>query len=558
MSKMRKSMKLRKTPGGEETGREAPIGFQVTIRDRDPKEGPKFFKVRVDNLSEQPEGWVAADSVDEADNVTPIDKDAFANECWHAAIDFGSNAHYLVAVATLRSDIAEGTAGAEVGPFRLLESEWAADWGTTEPPFRFDPAERSDWSMQCQGFALMASQTLKRLEAKLPGRPNSVELLLAQMAGIGVAAQARQSDASMLTLITQQDAADLPPGQKAGEILDRFAKWFKKDGRKDGEPVTGKVAFSQIEKELQAALLDTRQRVESTGTAVIDDVFAGVQPTSSSIARIDLKKLSPNQQRMAQKILDAFAKAGFGAEQQVAALANAYRESTLNPDNVTSTDREHSVGLFQLNMKGGLGSNKGTEADLKDPDKNIAIIIDEANKSARFKNAKSLRDAITAFVEDVEKPGNQPAEIEKRLQIAEEMFGATQDLQSQISEAAAGEARYVAQNPERWMGQAVGTGQCVAYVREASGAPRTSQWRRAGRVKGDREIPQGAAIATFDPNGSYGNHEDGRSHAAIYIAQNENGLTVYDQWKGQVVHQRVIRFGGEKPVNNGDEFYLIG
>jgi hypothetical protein len=289
---------------------------------------------------------------------------------------------------------------------------------------------------------------------------------------------------------------------------------------------------------------------------VIDDVFAGVQPTTSSSAAIDLKKLSPAQRVMAQKILDAFTKAGFNAVQQVAALANAHRESELDPNRVAATAREYSVGLFQLNMKGGLGSGH-TEADLKDPDKNIAIIIGEAKKSHSFKNAGKLREAVTAFVKEIEKPGNQDAEIERRLQIAEEVFGATQNLQPQIT-AAAGGARYIAQDPERWLGQVVGTGQCVAYVQEASGAPRTSQWQRAWRVKGDRTIPRGAAIATFDPDGRYGNHTDGRSHAAIYLAQDEHGLNVIDQWQGHKVQPRAIRFGGEKPVDNGDEFYVIG
>lgn len=38
----------------------------------------------------------------------------------------------------------------------------------------------------------------------------------------------------------------------------------------------------------------------------------------------------------------------------------------------------------------------------------------------------------------------------------------------------------------------------------------------------------GTAIATFDPSGKYGNHTDGRSHAAIYLGQDATGIQVLD------------------------------
>ncbi|HTT61144.1 MAG TPA: BPSL0067 family protein [Bryobacteraceae bacterium] len=119
---------------------------------------------------------------------------------------------------------------------------------------------------------------------------------------------------------------------------------------------------------------------------------------------------------------------------------------------------------------------------------------------------------------------------------------------------------YLAGNPGSYAGQAVGTGQCVAYVQAASGAPLTSLWSQGIQVKGNT-IQTGTAIATFDPDGKYGNHTDGRSHAAIYISQSAAGILVWDQWSGQPVHQRTIHFRGgapgTKPVNDGDAFYVI-
>jgi hypothetical protein len=114
--------------------------------------------------------------------------------------------------------------------------------------------------------------------------------------------------------------------------------------------------------------------------------------------------------------------------------------------------------------------------------------------------------------------------------------------------------------PKDYLGKAIGTGQCVAFVEAAAQTPNTARWTRGGLVGGDTTIPAGAAIATFDPSGMYGNHTDGRSHAAIYVSQVAGqGLLVYDQWLGQPVHQRTIRFrnGTGAAVNDGNRFYVI-
>jgi len=110
------------------------------------------------------------------------------------------------------------------------------------------------------------------------------------------------------------------------------------------------------------------------------------------------------------------------------------------------------------------------------------------------------------------------------------------------------------------IGKVIGTGQCVAFVEKAAGTPPTASWKQGRKVRSDLTVPAGTAIATFDPTGTYGNHTDGRSHAAIYIGQNADGLDVYDQWLGQSVHERTIHFRGGTQgtaVNDGDQFYVI-
>lgn len=117
---------------------------------------------------------------------------------------------------------------------------------------------------------------------------------------------------------------------------------------------------------------------------------------------------------------------------------------------------------------------------------------------------------------------------------------------------------YVAVNPHAWNGKVIDDGHCVAHVREVCKAPHTSAWKQGVKAK-DANYILGCAVATFDPDGSYGNHTDGRSHAAVLLYITQQGLQVMDQWQGQPVHERTIRFkdGDGLPVDDGDAFYIV-
>jgi hypothetical protein len=107
-------------------------------------------------------------------------------------------------------------------------------------------------------------------------------------------------------------------------------------------------------------------------------------------------------------------------------------------------------------------------------------------------------------------------------------------------------------------GQVIGNGHCVAYVRRAAGLPRSTLWRRGEPVRG-AECEKGTPIATFTSSGTYGSRTDGSSHCAILVAEQLAGLLVWDQWVGQPVHQRLIRFkSGVGPAcDDADRYHVI-
>jgi hypothetical protein len=143
--------------------------------------------------------------------------------------------------------------------------------------------------------------------------------------------------------------------------------------------------------------------------------------TSSSdpIGYLNSAALPEGREDIARLIVKSFADAGFGRPQQLAALANAIAESNLDPK-AMSAPPEEAVGLFQLNRAGGLGTGH-TVAELEDPAVNINIILSAARKFDEFAKASSLEDAVSIFVQKIERPPNPSGEVASRLKIAERL-----------------------------------------------------------------------------------------------------------------------------------------
>jgi len=138
---------------------------------------------------------------------------------------------------------------------------------------------------------------------------------------------------------------------------------------------------------------------------------------------ISLASIAVEKRVTAQQILDAFASAGFGQFQQVAALANAIAESNLNPNAIARDGGGQSIGLFQLNPTIGFGRGRMLE-ELMSPDVNIGIVVTEAKKYPAFTNATSLDEAVSVFVRYIMRPSNVESQVINRQRIARQIFQA--------------------------------------------------------------------------------------------------------------------------------------
>lgn len=165
---------------------------------------------------------------------------------------------------------------------------------------------------------------------------------------------------------------------------------------------------------LDEALAKTKDEISAAVTAAL----AGM---SALAGEINLNAIPAGRQDMATLIVNAFAAAGYGKAQQIAAVANAIAESNLNPKARLTTAREDSVGLFQLNRNGGVGTGHAVD-ELENPAKNTELILNKANTVAAFKNATTIQDAVSVFVAKIEQPANTEGEIIKRVAIAKKII----------------------------------------------------------------------------------------------------------------------------------------
>ena len=137
------------------------------------------------------------------------------------------------------------------------------------------------------------------------------------------------------------------------------------------------------------------------------------------------RELSSSQKEMVDIIEDVFTNAGYTRPVIIAAVVNSYAESKFNPD-AHNTDGEDSVGLFQLNSRGGAGAGMTVEAR-KDPRTNAQTIIDKEKKwmdkiQALANSGTPIEALVAEFTITVERPGDAAGRAVQRKELYRQMF----------------------------------------------------------------------------------------------------------------------------------------
>lgn len=425
MGFMNASRSMRETPASD--GAFVTIAGIGQIVEKLEPDKSGFAHVQLVNIIGKPSGWVTASAVTMGlPKVEAIDKDDFVRTCWNESIYFGTNPHYLAAVAEVRSRTLDTDDGAYKGVYRLRSEEWAdPSWKSEDFHFKYAPADIADWRKQATMFALMTLRATQAFEAaNNKARPTVAELYLAQIVGLAAAKKITDGDKTKKVDEVLADG-DLPAGSESlAETLKRNAAIFRTD---QGVAIIDDMR-KRLESVLQSALDSTRPFLIANGIAVLEGSSDKVDSTLGSI-NFDAAVISKPRRDIAVQIVTSFANAGFGVHHQVTALANAIAESSLVPDR-KNLNSEESYGLFQFNFApGALGSitskkfGIAKEEYLK-ADVNINVMVRVAMGQNSFARAATLPEAMNAFVRDIENPKFPDAAIATRLGIAQALLRA--------------------------------------------------------------------------------------------------------------------------------------
>jgi uncharacterized protein (TIGR02594 family) len=255
---MRQQDVLRVEPGGTTGHTLLRRGEKVAVKET--KNG--WSRVQAFELGDAPIGWVPIASLSDPE-VEVIDKTDFAESCWDMELRFGISAHYLAAVAELRSNTTADEKDGLVGPFRLSQSEF--DAGRADKDLLegdFESEDISDWRMQTTVFAAMTRRAEDELE-KLLGhgqRASAAELYLAQMLGPQTAA----------TLI-KTPATTVGTALKDVKDRDQLLQRYGLSGDK-----TGEMTLQKIADDLTPALKAVESSITEAGASIVAEVVAAL------------------------------------------------------------------------------------------------------------------------------------------------------------------------------------------------------------------------------------------------------------------------------------------
>lgn len=375
-----------------------------------------WVQVTLVDLPDTPTGWVTASSVDLSTDIPGVlDKQIFAHQCHLQALIFGVNAHYLAAVATMRTNVVAGLSGGATGPYAFTATEWTLNGNQPQFGLNATAASIGSWSLQVAVFAIMMRKTQLAIAQSLGRQPTAAELYFAQLIGAAAGAATIQAPASPMAAVLNgiigatAQAEGLDPACFTG----RDTKYL---GAADAVGALGAIAT-----DLQAALDACRTFVSRAGDELISQ--SQVLKAAGAPSGINFESpVIPNGRRdMAELIAQRFVDRGYGTTQQIAAIANAIAESSLDPGVPSGFPGESSWGLFQLNTAPHAVGHGHEPSELVQPEANIRIMLDFIATSpadGAFRATTSVHDAVAIFVHDFENPDGQPEAIEFRSGIA--------------------------------------------------------------------------------------------------------------------------------------------
>jgi hypothetical protein len=243
----------------------APAGKKVDIVD---SSDPSFLRIRFTDGGQVLDGWVPALTVKrDADEIGgPLDKLVFAESCVRKAVSWGTSAHYLMAVAEMRTNVTDGPNknGRDVGPFALSPSEWTFYIGLEDYDLGMTADDIVNWRSQCSVFAVMILTAQQNIASLIGSQPTFSQLYLAQISGSKAAAAAIANPEQAISEVITSSPPDgfVAEGVDSTQILDRYQDILK--------GASGEVALQRIDSVLQQALDATNPFIMKVAGDTID------------------------------------------------------------------------------------------------------------------------------------------------------------------------------------------------------------------------------------------------------------------------------------------------
>ncbi|HZG27345.1 MAG TPA: phage tail tip lysozyme [Ensifer sp.] len=154
-----------------------------------------------------------------------INPKSFANHCVTVGAMYGASAHYVMAVALLRSQLKDDAKDGKAGPYAWTQAEWDGNPDRQNPALgsSYEPDEISDWRAQVSVFTLMTVRQFTALQLKLGQNPSALQLYLAQWPEEGdvlVGNLQKACDDTRQAILDALDKQFPDPAQAAAQAID--------------------------------------------------------------------------------------------------------------------------------------------------------------------------------------------------------------------------------------------------------------------------------------------------------------------------------------------------